>query len=418
MTGSLQFLAVLALLAATTNQTAVGQQAPHTDDGSGESLEAHVAKGHTALLENKNNEAATEFRAALRLDPTLVLPARYPLAVALFQMNQYDEARKEFEAVHREMGDHPNVMYYLGRLDLQDGNFEAAIQDLSKAVAKPPFPDTAYHLGLAYLRHGDLEAAEKWLKVGVQTNPRDSAAAFQLGIVYRREGREDDAKRAFARSTELLRREAEENQIKLQCREKLAAGLRDEARAVCQRLYDPNDAEELTTLGLAFGEHGDYEAALASFQRAAELAPQQPRMQYNLAFTYYQLNRFEDARKAVADAVQRWPDQFLLNALYGAVLVKLGDAAAAYPVLTHAYELNRQDSQVADLLFTAALTLGRKSLAEHQYADSLRYFDEATNLRPDDPEARQGKAQVYTLMDRPAEAEAEKQQSGSAQPSR
>jgi Flp pilus assembly protein TadD len=232
------------------------------------------------------------------------------------------------------------------------------------------------------------------LKAGLEAKSRDSAAAYQLGIVYRREGREDDAKKAFARSAELLQREAEDNQIKFQCREKLAAGLRDEARAVCQRLYDPNDAEKLTSLGLAFGEHGDYEAAIRPFQRAAELTPQQPRTQYNLAFTYYQLNRFEDARKAVADAVQRWPDQFLLIALYGAVLAKLGDDAAAYPVLTHAYELNRQDPQVADLLFRTALTLGRKSQAEHQYADSLRYFDEATSLRPDDPEAHKGKAQA------------------------
>jgi len=414
VTGSLQFLAGLAIVATLTS--AAGQQAPQSGGVSGESLESHLAKGHAALIQSRYNEAVTEFRTALQTDPTLVLRARYPLAVALFQLTRFDEARKEFEAVHREIGDHPDVMYYLGRLDLEDRDFQGAIRNLSKAMARPSHPDTAYHLGLAYLKHGDFAAAEKWLKVGVEANPRDSAAAYQLGIVYRGEGREDDAKKAFARSAELLQREAEDNQIKLQCREKLAAGLRDEARAVCQRLYDPNDAEKLTSLGLAFGEHGDYEAALRPFQRAAELTPQQPRTQYNLAFTYYQLNRFEDARKAVADAVQRWPDQFLLNALYGAVLAKLGDDAAAYPVLTHAYELNRQDPQVADLLFTTALTLGRKSLTEHRYTDSLRYFEEAANLRPDDPEAHQGKAQAYTLMDRPAGAE--QRQPGSSEPSR
>jgi len=96
----------------------------------------------------------------------------------------------------------------------------------------------------------------------------------------------------------------------------------------------------------------------------------------------------------VADAVQRWPDQFLLSALYGAVLVKLGDDTAAYPVLIRAHDLNRQDPQVGDLLFTTALTLGQKSLAQHQYADSLRYFDEAASLRPDDSDAHRGKAEA------------------------
>ncbi|MGD0619081.1 MAG: tetratricopeptide repeat protein [Bryobacteraceae bacterium] len=394
MTGRSLLMVVLAILVTVASTSGVGQQAPPTDDGNGESLEAHLAKGHAALIQSKYDEAANEFRAALQMDPKLALRARYPLALALFQTKQYDEARKEFESVHREIGDHPNVLYYLGRLDLEDRKFAGAIENLSKAVVKPPFPDTAYYLGYAYLKHGDLAAAEKWLNAAIAANPRDRSAPYQLGFVYRQLGREEDAKKAFALSSELVRREVEDDRARYQCRQSLDQGLRDEARTVCQHFYDPDDAEKLTSLGLAFGEHGDYDAALKPFQRAAELTPQQPRTQYNLAFTYYQLNRFEDARKVVADAVQRWPDQFLLSALYGAVLVKLGDDTAAYPVLIRAHDLNREDPQVGDLLFTTALTLGQKSLAQHQYADSLRYFEEAANLRPDDPEAHQGKAEA------------------------
>jgi tetratricopeptide (TPR) repeat protein len=308
--------------------------------------------------------------------------------------------------VHREIGGHPNVLYYLGRLDVQDREFASAIQNLSKAAVKPPFPDTAYYLGYAYFKHGDLAAAEKWLKTAEAADPRDRAVPYQLGLVYRQQGREEEAKQAFARSSELIRSELEDDRTRYQCRQSLDRGRRDEARVVCRQLYDPDDPDKLTSLGMAFGEHGDYEAALKPFQRAAELTPQQPRAQYNLAFTYYQLSRFEDARKAVADAVQRWPDQFLLNALYGAVLAKLGDDTAAYPVLIRAHELNSLDPQVEDLLFTTALTLGRKSLAEQQYDDSLRYFDEAAGLRPDDPEAHRGKA------------EAEQKQAGRSQSSR
>jgi len=61
------------------------------------------------LRQDRYDEAVKEFRAALSLDSTLTLRARFPLAVALFEMKKFDEARQEFEAVRREVGDHPNV---------------------------------------------------------------------------------------------------------------------------------------------------------------------------------------------------------------------------------------------------------------------------------------------------------------------
>jgi len=133
-----------------------------------------LGKGYDALKQDRYDLAADEFRAALELDPTLVLRARFPLAVALFELHKSDEARKELEAVHREVGDHPNVLYYLGRLDLADRKFQSAIGNLNKAAEKPPFPDTAYYLGFAYFKQGDLTAAERWLKEAAQTNPRDA----------------------------------------------------------------------------------------------------------------------------------------------------------------------------------------------------------------------------------------------------
>ena len=359
-----------------------------------DTAEAHLGQGYDALKQDRYSAAVAEFRAALRLDPTLVMRARFPLAVALFELKQTTDARREFEAVRREVGDHPNVSYYLGRLDLLDRNYAAAIRDLTKAIAKPPFPDTAYYLGLACFKQGDAAAAEKWLRQAAQANPRDSLAQYQLGMVYRKLGRDDEAKRAFAESAELRRRDTDESQLRTECAQKLDAGPRAEARAFCQRLYDPDDAERLTALGTLYGQHGDPEAALAPLQRAAELAPERPQMQYNLAFTYYRMGRFEDARAPIAKAVERWPDIFQLNFLYGAVLAKLGEDLPAYQTLSRAHELNLQDAGAADLLYHATLALARKSLSARQYPDALRYFGEAAKLRPGDPEPHRGMAEA------------------------
>ncbi len=342
----------------------------------------HLGRGYDALKQDRYDEAATEFRTALKLDPTLTLKARFPLAVALFGMKDTVAARQEFEAVRRELGDHPNVDYYLGRLDLLDQNFPSAIANLTKAMASPPFPDTAYHLGFAHLKQGDLEAAEKWLKVAIAANPEDSAVPYQLGLVYRKLGREDDAKKALALSTEIRRRDAESSQLKHDCVQKLEQGSREEAHAVCQRLYDANNVERLTTLGTIYGQHGDLEAALEPLRRAAELAPQSPQMQYNLAFTYYELKRYEDARVPIAKAVERWPDIFQLNSLYGSVLLKLEKGREAWPVLQHAHQLNPQDARTTELLYRTSLLLAQTAQAAGDSAEAKRYLDEAAKIHP------------------------------------
>jgi tetratricopeptide (TPR) repeat protein len=375
-----------------------------------DSVEAHLGKGYDALKQDRYDLAAIEFRAALDLDPKLVLRARFPLAVALFELHKSDESRRELEAVHREVGDHPNLLYYLGRLDLADRKFESAIRNLSKAAAKPPFPDTAYYLGYAYFKQGNLTVAEKWLTEAAYSNPRDARIPYQLGFLYRKEGREEEAKKAVALSEELRRHDDNDSRLRLECVQKLDQGLRDEARTICERLDDPNNPEKLTELGTIYGQHGELEAALKPLRRAAELAPQSPQMQYNLALAYYQLNRFEDARASLVDTVKRWPDLFQVNSLYGAALLKLGEEIPAYQALSRAHRLNSQDSATTDLLYSTILGLAQKSQTARQYPEALRYLHQAANLRPREPEPHRHMAELHKLDGHPAEATKELQE--------
>ena len=397
-------LALCALAAKGTCQASAGSP------GAAATAETHLGNGYEALKNDRYDEAVSEFRTALDLDPKLVQRARFPLAVAFFEMHKPEEARREFDEVRREVGDHPNVLYYLGRLDLEGGNYQGAIHNLTQAAAQPPFPDTAYYLGFACFKQGDLTSAEKWLKEAAKANARDSRVQYQLASVYRKLGREDEAKQALALSKELRQRDDSESQLRRECGEKLEKGPREEAHALCDQLYDPDNAERLTSLGTLYGQHGDPEAALKPFRRAAELAPHSPQMQYNLAMVYYQLNRFAEAKAPLSGALKRWPDLFQLNSLYGAVLLQLGEEQQGYAALQHAHELNPQDAGTSDLLYRAALALAQKSQGARQYADSLRYLGEAAKLRPKEPEPHQRMAAIYTLTARTAEATAEQRE--------
>jgi len=391
-------------------QTASAQTASPPQAAAPETTETHLGKAYDALKQDRYEVAVEEFRAALAIDPSLVLRAQFPLAVALFEQHKSTEARREFEAVRRETGDHPNVLYYLGRLDIETRDFANAVKNLNAAMAKPPFPDTAYYLGFAYFKLGDLPNAEKWLKEAEKLNPRDSRVPYQLGFVYRKEGREDDANKALALSEDLHRQDDTEAKLRSECGEKLDQGPREDAHAICEKLYHEDDAERLTALGMIYGQHGDLQAALKPFLRAAELSPQSPQVQYNLALTYFQLNRFADARPPLAEALKRWPDLFPLNALYGAVLVKLGDDDHAYDVLRHARRLNPQDSSTAALLYETTLRLAKKRARQQQNSEALHYFEEATQLRPQDPEPHRLMAEIYDHTAKPSQAAAERRE--------
>lgn len=375
-----------------------------------DAVEAHLGRGYEALKAEQYDLAVSEFRAALKLDPTLVTRARFPLAVALFDLKQTAEARTEFETIRRETGDHPNIVYYLGRLDLMDQNYPAAIRNLTKALAKPPYPDTAYYLGFACFKQGDLMDAEKYLKLAVAHNPSDSIAQYQLGLLLRKLGRDEEAKSAFQASYELRRRDTSISQLRVECGRMLDQGSVAEARAVCDQLYDSTSAGRLTILGTLYGRHGDLEAALPLLERAAELEPQSPQMQYNLAYTYFKMNRPQDAREPLRNAVQRWPDVFPLNSLYGAVLARLGEDRPAYAALQRARQLNLQDAATAALLYQTTLRLARASLSAADHSEALRYFREAAALSPLDPEPHRGLAETHASMGEAREAEAERLQ--------
>lgn len=398
----LWMLVLLAVICVPSRLSA--QASSGTKNGNVDSLEHHLGKGYEALKQEKYENAEQEFRAALAIDPELAMRARFPLAVALFEQHKATDARKEFETVRHEAGDQPSVCYYLGRIDLDERNYKGAIESLTKASERPPYPDTAFYLGLAYLKQGSDQDAEKWLKRATELNPDDSRAEYQLALLYRKEGKQEDADQAFEHSKESKAKSDKLSQLKYACGQELDRNPGGTTPS-CEQLYDENDPDRLTSLGILYGQHGQLEKALKPLQRAAELVPQSPQMQYNLAFTYYQLRRFADARVPLETAVQQWPDLFALNALYGAVLWHLGEVAPAYEALHHAHQLNVQDAGTSALLEQSLF-----EMAKHAGdAQALSYLQEAATVEPSDVEPHRRLAEIYQRTGKPELAKEEEQ---------
>ena len=379
----------------------------------GEDAATHVSRGYEALKLDRYENAIKEFRAALAIDPSLVERAQFPLAVSLFELHKPEEARQELEAVRGKVGDHPNVLYYLGRVELEIHNFQAATEDLEKATTNPPFPDTYYYLGFGYLKLNDLAAAEKWLKRAAEATPKDARVPYQLGLLYHKQGREEESRKWLTASEEIRKRDDQDSQVKNECARELDAGKREEAHAICDRLYDDENAERLVTLGTIYAQHGDPQAALKPLQRAAELAPQSPQMQYNLALVHFQMNQFEQARAPLEKALKRWPDLFQLNFLYGAVLLNLEDYEPAYVALRHARDLNPQDSTTQEMLYSDLISLAKRKAGQQLYTDAAKNLEEAVQLEPTRAEPHEMLSELYQSTGKPKEARSERQQADS-----
>jgi tetratricopeptide (TPR) repeat protein len=352
-----------------------------------DTAEAHLGKGYEAEKDERYQVAAKEFQAALALNPGLVR-ARYQLAVCWFALGKTQEARQEFERLEKETRGDASVVYQLARLDLRGGDVETAIMRLVRLVHDPPFPDTAYYLGTAYLQKGELAAAEKWLQVAARADPRDYRVPEHLARAYQREGRKAEAEKQFALSSQLRQRYDQASQQAAACSQLLETKPVEEAKPACEQLFDPNDPDRLTTLGLLYGQHGRHEEAVKPLEEACRLDPDSFEINHDLGLSYFRLRRYGEARKPLEKAVALRPDFFGSNALLGATLYTLGEDEAAYKVLGHAHALNPEDHDTANLLFKETLILASKEETQKKYTSALAYLRTAWQLQPQDQEVQ------------------------------
>ena len=357
----------------------------------------HIGKGYELVQNDRFAEAAQEFRAALALEPGAT-KARYQLAVCLFAVGERDAARKEFERLSKETQNDASVAYYLARLDLVAGDSASAIRRLVPLMAHPPFSDAAFYLGSAYLTHGDREQAIRWLRKAAQSDPRDFRIHYRLARALQQNGLHKESEQEYALSTEMrehYNETARQSTACVQALRTVPAG----AVEICQRLFDPNDPDKLTTLGMLYGENGKYEEAIEPLQRAAQLDPDSFEVYHNLGLTYFRLKRFAEARAPLEKAVSLRADFFGSNALLGATLYSLKDDPAAYRVLDFAHQLKPDDADTAELLFRVCIILANKSAAADP-AGALGFLEKAAALRPGNPELSRRIGDIKTKLSR------------------
>jgi tetratricopeptide (TPR) repeat protein len=337
----------------------------------GESAALHMMFGRAYLVTKIPQQAIPEFRQAIKLDP------KYPRAHGFlgyaylehFQEEGYPQAREEFQKELRLHPDEYQVQELLGIANVNLRDFPAAEEALLHAARLRPQESSIYlYLGETYAATNRVKAAVNVLEkyVSMVGTPGDdklreaSRAYYLLGQNLRRLGREEEARKALARSQQIReakfkydvkhifdeKKGAEEGESRVSDRvaDLLDVGSPEEkqgARNMIQQGLPANPVAKLPLpkereaarqyrafvgeiLGSSYNDLGVMRAkasrfpeAAGFFQQAAEWKPDLPGLDRNWGLATFRAELYAEAVPSLERQLKAHPEDSLVRQILG-----------------------------------------------------------------------------------------------------
>jgi tetratricopeptide (TPR) repeat protein len=221
--------------------------------------------------------------------------------------------------------------YTLGGLCHWDRKYEKALahfrvaHDLAERLGNTQLRAWSLNgLGIVYRAQGRYEEAIAAFQRAIDLDPEDAAPHNGLGNVYADLGRYEEAIAAFQRAIDLDPEDAyPRNGLGTVYYQQ---GRYEEAIAAYQRAIDldPEYASPHNGLGNVYDDLGRHEEAIAAYQRAIELDPEFAYPHNGLGNVYHDLGRYEEAEAACQRAIDLDPEDAAFQASFAAVCRELG----------------------------------------------------------------------------------------------
>ena len=240
--------------------------------------EPHNNLGAAFQMQGNLPAAQAEFAEAIRLQPGL-FHARNNLALVLLARGQTAEALAQLHEALRLEPDYPEAHNNLGKALAEQGKLPAAKAEFAEAVRlKPAYADAQFNLGNTLLMLGKPAEAIPPYTAAVQARPDFAEARYQLGTLLAARQQTADA---IAHFREVIRLKPDWLEplnnlawlLATQPDEKLRnapEAIRLAAHAV--ELTRTNHPGPLDTLAAAYAEAGRFPEAVATAQKAIDLA--------------------------------------------------------------------------------------------------------------------------------------------------
>ena len=335
-------------------------------------------RGIVLLQLGKVEEAAAEYREAMRLDPGYE-DAYRNLGFLLWTQHRLDEARDQLvRAVALSPGD-SFAHYYLGRAQLDAQEYENAIRELK--LSQLPFPDDPpflLQLAQGCVAVGDSEGARKILRQASTLSLSGPQAAQAASLFL--------AARDYEPAIALLKTESKRQpnadtlwtQFDLGLTylvsgsfEKAVEQSRSYVEWQQKKKAKPRDAAAAWSLfGISEARSGHTDSAINALHQAAGLEPANEEHWLNLTRELMEASRHADAVAAAQEGITANPNSYALHLRLGAAQLAAGEYKEAESTF-------RTLVDAGDPLPTSYLGLAQVLLREGRAEDAVSVLNAA-----------------------------------------
>jgi Flp pilus assembly protein TadD len=300
-------------------------------------VEARALLGSAYLANREPAKATEEFRRLEAMSPKDPR-GPYLVGVGLRAQGRAAEAKAEFETALAMAPNYVEPLAQLVGMELAKQRADVALGLAVKQAGLAPKSGGVQQLvGVVQLaRHDDAAAEAAFLKA-IELEPTLFSAYMELGAIYRKSGRYQDA---LARLSEGLQ-VSPRNASLLMLLGVTSEAMGDIPRA--RKAYDdllavnPRFAPAANNLAWLLSEQGDDKGrALALAETAREEAPDEPRVADTLGWILYTRGAYQRAVGLLRESAAKLPGDPVIQYHFGLAAAKVGDRDGARAALTAA----------------------------------------------------------------------------------
>jgi tetratricopeptide (TPR) repeat protein len=320
-------------------------------------------------------EAAQALGSAVEEFPGIAM-LRMHLTETWLAAGDLDQARAEFGRFRDAAPRDPHVRFLQARLEIEEGDYRAAVDRLLGVVPDLDTATSQFWLGRALELSGDLEGAQRRYAVAMVRDP-NLLATYQA-IIELASRRGDWREVGSVAGLLVGRTPGDASAWLLIVSARLNLGEHAAAEAVARRAHErfPDDPAFLPLLSRALALRGQYEESEQMLADALE-TESTPELEAALAMSLGIAGRVPEALVIARKALDANPDIAELQNTLAALAFQQGDAAAGDRAVDRALELAPDDPSPLRMRTEFRLANG---LIEGAIADCERLLE----IRPDD----------------------------------
>jgi len=308
-----------------------------------------------------------------------------------------DAAGEGFAAVVKLAPTFAEAYLNLGLVREEQGRHQDAITSFQKALQlKPKLHGANLFLGIAEYRTNQLDPALASLRKEAAAYPKDATAWMWVGIVALEKASADEATEALDKAAKLSPNDVDI--LYHRGRAHLVVS-KDSYSKMFQA--DPKSWRVRQILAEANADAERHTDAIAEYQAAIKLAPNEPRLHEELGTEYRNAGKMQEAEEAFRKELEIDPNNVVAQYKLGVLLTEKGDAAQGKQWIEGAL-------RVRPGLRHADYNLGRAEMLLGNDAAAVEHFQKATQSDSDPDVLQQSWYQLGTVlrrMRRPQEAQ-------------